>query len=533
MITILCLSLAFLHIHFAHSQFAGPQQPTTNGAFSTGTDNSGTQTGSFSPFPPNSSVTQTGFSTQTRPNDLSQAGGSSLSNEAINPFSQTGMSSTTQPNSSLATDGAFSPTQPGLSQTSISSPVQSNNQFSSTGFNSPNQTNSPTFQVGSSSDSTPGGFIPQNNNFSSPQPNISNTQPGVFSAQPQNDPFTQNNAFSASPTNSVIPTQPNSSIPQNGSALPNQLSIPATQNADIASQAGIASTPNNGFLPLNTDSSTAPTNIASTASNNSTSSQPGSPSSQGTGTPTTMLLVLATMLSGQYSNIEQHQDDNARNVTGPNKHAHIEVSYIPVVVPALGQAVVMYYEQRVNNSDKPTRQALYAFSQESSCLIRMSTYDIANSSRLSASPQGLQALETLTRAELTNRAECDAYWEQFDNEFFTSHLSTDKCTFEVSPRVVVRPSGSRNLTCSGMTFTEIWRRVAGNEVVGGSPVAYIFKKTGNAFPVPVSVFSSNACFKVPCVGGSLASPTGPSWGDIKQHMSYATNSGTGQSTSGL
>ncbi|CAG5128880.1 unnamed protein product [Candidula unifasciata] len=518
--SILCLCVVVLHVQMGLSQFVGSQQPSANSGFSMGTNPAGPQAG-MSSFPPNSPASQPGFSTPTQRNDLSQTDGSSVGG-STNSFSSTGTSSPTQSNSPGTQSGVSSPTQPGLSQTRFSSTGQSNDPFSQTGVTSPVQTNPPNSQGSNLSGSSPTDFATQNSGPS----NTFNSQSGVSSPAVSNDPFSQNNGFSSSASNSFPPAQANPPIPQTGPNVPNQ----STQNGDVlSSQAGVPSTQSNGFPSSNTDSSGPASTFPSSVSNSSTS-QPDSQSNRASAEPSSMMLVLATMLAGQYSNTEQHQEDNAKNITGPNKHALIEVTYIPVVVPALGKAVVFYFEQRINNSAQPARQAIYAFTQESACFIRMSTYDITNASRFSVTPEGLRALETLTLAELSNREECDAVFEQVGEEFFSSHLSTDRCTFEVSPRVMVRPSGSRNITCSGMTFTEVWRRVAGNEVVGGSPVPYIFKKTGNAFPVPVSVFSSNTCFKVPCMNSGVASPAGPTWSDIKPHMNYAGSSSTGQTT---
>ncbi|CAG5134583.1 unnamed protein product, partial [Candidula unifasciata] len=237
--------------------------------------------------------------------------------------------------------------------------------------------------------------------------------------------------------------------------------------------------------------------------------------------PTAMQLVLATMFSGQYSNDVQHQDDLSKNVSGPNRHDLIHVTYIPVLVRILGSAVAFYHEQRVNNATQPVRQAIYAFTQESPCLVRMSTFDITNASRFSVTPEGLQALERLEPQDLANRPECAAFWEQIGDEFFTSYLSTDQCTFDGPGGILIRPDGSRNLTCWGMSFSEMWRRVPGGQVVGGATSPYLLQKIGNLYPVPVSAFRSNQCFNIPCTNNNSSKNSSPAWSIIKDNIDYA------------
>ncbi|BFZ19513.1 hypothetical protein BsWGS_22552 [Bradybaena similaris] len=237
--------------------------------------------------------------------------------------------------------------------------------------------------------------------------------------------------------------------------------------------------------------------------------------------PTAMLLTIATMISGQYSNAAQYRDEQARNATGPNRHSLIEATYVPVLMPVLGSGVAFYYEQRVNNETGSVRKGIHAFSQETACLVRMSTFDIANASRFSVTPEGLQALEKLQPQELANRPECDVYWEQTGDDFYTSYLSSDQCTFNAPGGIVIRPDGSRNLTCSGMSLSEVWRRVPGDQIVGGTASPYLLQKVGDLYPVPVSAFSSNQCFVIPCTNSSTAKNSGPTWSVIKEQMNYA------------
>lgn len=240
---------------------------------------------------------------------------------------------------------------------------------------------------------------------------------------------------------------------------------------------------------------------------------------------TEMQLAVVTMLAGQYSNLAQYNDDIEKNVSIPDRHNFIESFYIPVVCNILGPVPTLYHEQRVNNESAPARQVLLVFIPLSPCLLSMQTIEIANASRISATPEGFKLIENLQRSDIAYRQECDQLFEQSGPESYVSYMSTDQCILEGPEGQTIRPDVSRNLTCSGLSVNELWRRVPGGNIIGGARSPYILEKTGNQYPVPINVFNANKCFAIPCTNNGNTQTKGPAWSEIKSYMSYNKKDG--------
>ncbi|RUS80587.1 hypothetical protein EGW08_011642 [Elysia chlorotica] len=202
---------------------------------------------------------------------------------------------------------------------------------------------------------------------------------------------------------------------------------------------------------------------------------------------TPVVEALTSMLSGCYSNIEQYERDQANNVSATEKHLWLQLCYTQVNVTILSPALTVYYEQYVNNGSTPSRRQILAFSETTSKRVRMASYTILNATKLSEGGP-----ENLPLSDLSNRYECDALWEQLDAGLYTSYLATpQQCTFSFFGQLV-RPEGTRNLTCSGMTLVEVFVTVNGNDVVSGTYEPYNLLKTVNdcqdvTTPVPSRV----------------------------------------------
>ncbi|KAK3709790.1 hypothetical protein RRG08_028822 [Elysia crispata] len=186
--------------------------------------------------------------------------------------------------------------------------------------------------------------------------------------------------------------------------------------------------------------------------------------------PMPMVVTLASMLSGYYSNIEQYRRDQANNVSAPEKHLWLQLYYTQANVPVLSPAVTVYYEQYVNNASTPSRQQILAFTQMKATQVRMTSYSILNVSKLSINRE--DGLKNLNLSELSNRHVCDALWEELEVDFYTSYLATPRqCIFMYFGQMVI-PEGNRNLTCSGMTLIEVFVSVNESDVVSGTYQPY-------------------------------------------------------------
>ncbi|GFR60623.1 hypothetical protein ElyMa_005411700 [Elysia marginata] len=190
-----------------------------------------------------------------------------------------------------------------------------------------------------------------------------------------------------------------------------------------------------------------------------------------------MLATLTSMLSGHYSNFDQYQRDQANNVSAPDKHLWLQFYYTLVEVPVLGPSAAVYYEQFMNNASTPSRQQILAFTQKMETQVQMTSYNIVNATRFSSAPEDIAEFKKLNLSELSNRPECDALWEELEDDVFTSFLATPlQCTFTFFGQLV-RPEGSRNLTCLGMTFKETFVSLNGSNVVSGTNRPYHLQKT--------------------------------------------------------
>ncbi|GFO02947.1 hypothetical protein PoB_002945200 [Plakobranchus ocellatus] len=93
------------------------------------------------------------------------------------------------------------------------------------------------------------------------------------------------------------------------------------------------------------------------------------------------------------------------------------------------------------------------------------------------SPDDITQLRHLPLNELSNRPECDVLWEQPNKNSFVSFLKTPyQCTFMFLDELV-RPEGTRNLTCAGISLSEVFVAINSGKIVSGTYEPYQLLRT--------------------------------------------------------